>query len=101
MLVLLSAILLVVQAVTQAQEQVPLLTGTIDLGNPPASFILDERAAVPWNCTLRGWVRAPDLSPDQVIPGEARLSANGSDCGEIAGWAVGLRFKERAIVKLR
>lgn len=54
-----------------------------------------------WACDLRAWTRAPDLSPGLSTPAEARLAANGSACEEIARWEVGLRFKERAIVKLR
>ncbi|OCF30469.1 hypothetical protein I316_07905 [Kwoniella heveanensis BCC8398] len=54
-----------------------------------------------WACDVRSWVRAPDLKPDSVIPAEARLAVNGSACGDIVGWDVGLRFKERAIVKIR
>ena len=61
----------------------------------------DERLGTEWNCTLRGWVRAPDLAPSQSFPGEARLAANGSECRDIEGWSVGLRMKERAIVKLK
>ncbi|OCF59071.1 hypothetical protein L486_03570 [Kwoniella mangroviensis CBS 10435] len=54
-----------------------------------------------WECDVRSWVRAPDLRPSSVIPAETRLSANGSDCKDIEKWEVGLRFKERAIVKLK
>jgi hypothetical protein len=61
----------------------------------------DERLETKWDCTLRGWVRAPDLAPSQTFPGEARLAANGSACGDIKAWSVGLRMKERAIVKLK
>jgi len=61
----------------------------------------DEKLENKWDCTLRGWVRAPDLAPSQSFPGEARLSANGSACGDIEAWSVGLRMKERAIVKLK
>jgi len=61
----------------------------------------DEKLENKWDCTLRGWVRAPDLAPSQSFPGEARLAANGSACGDIEAWSVGLRMKERAIVKLK
>jgi hypothetical protein len=44
-------------------------------------------------------VRAADLSPNTVVPGEARLVANGTECSDITGWGVGMRFKERAIIK--
>lgn len=52
-----------------------------------------------WACDLRAWTRAADLSPGAVVPAEARLAANGSACGDVVGWEVGLRFKERAIIK--
>jgi hypothetical protein len=61
----------------------------------------DERLENEWDCTLRGWVRAPDLAPSQTFPAEARLAANGTACGDIEAWSVGLRMKERAIVKLK
>lgn len=54
-----------------------------------------------WNCSLRAWVRAADLSPSSVVPAEMRLAANGTECGDIVGMKVGLRLKERAIVKLK
>jgi hypothetical protein len=54
-----------------------------------------------WPCDLRVWTRAPDLSPNSIVPGEARLAANGTGCMDIASWSVGLRFKERAIIKIR
>jgi hypothetical protein len=60
-----------------------------------------ERLENEWDCTLRGWVRAPDLAPSQTFPAEARLAANGTACGDIEAWSVGLRMKERAIVKLK
>ncbi|KIR52842.1 hypothetical protein I315_04705 [Cryptococcus gattii Ru294] len=62
---------------------------------------LDAASADEWDCDIRSWVRAPDLAPGQVHPAEARLAMNGSSCGEIVRWEVGLRFKERAIIKLR
>lgn len=52
-----------------------------------------------WPCHLHGWVRAPDLQPDTVIPAEARLVVNGTKCDMITKWQVGLRFKERAVIK--
>lgn len=54
-----------------------------------------------WACDIRSWTRAPDLSPGLVTPADARLAFNGSNCNDIVGWQVGLRFKERAIVKLK
>jgi hypothetical protein len=67
----------------------------------PAKASDNQTLETKWNCTVRGWVRAPDLSPSQTFPGEARLAANGSACENIAGWAVELRMKERTIVKLK
>ncbi|WWD00315.1 hypothetical protein V866_007226 [Kwoniella sp. B9012] len=60
-----------------------------------------EDKEIKWECDIRSWVRAPDLRPSSVIPAETRLSANGSDCKDIEKWEVGLRFKERAILKLK
>lgn len=52
-----------------------------------------------WECDLRAWTRAPDLTPGSVIPAEARLAVNGSACEDVVKWEVGLRYKERAIIK--
>lgn len=41
------------------------------------------------------------LSPSGSFPAQARLALNGSHCGDIMRWQVGLRFKERAIIKLK
>jgi len=61
---------------------------------------LEVHAPAPvWQCDLAAWVAAPDLSPSTVIPGKARLVANGTDCRDIVGWGVGLHFKERAILR--
>jgi hypothetical protein len=38
-----------------------------------------------WLCDIRVWVRAPDLYPGSVLPAEARLAANGSDCRDVVG----------------
>ena len=54
-----------------------------------------------WKCDVRVWTRAPDLSPGKVFPADARLAANGSACGDIVQWNVGMRLKERAIIKKR
>lgn len=53
-----------------------------------------------WECSVRAWVRAPDLSANLVGHGDARLLANGSACSEIRQWSVGLRLKERSVVRL-
>lgn len=66
--------------------------------------IFDAQSPPPapkWNCEVRAWTRAPDLSPNAAVPAEARLALNGSACTDIIGWKAGLRFKERAIVKLK
>ncbi|GJN90376.1 hypothetical protein Rhopal_003387-T1 [Rhodotorula paludigena] len=68
------------------------------LKDPPA---LDESGLSSWNCSIGAWVRAPDLSPNVVVPGDARLVLNGTDCADVRRWTVGLRLKERAVVKLR
>ncbi|GAA5998557.1 uncharacterized protein JCM10292_002782 [Rhodotorula paludigena] len=68
------------------------------LKDPPA---LDESGLSSWNCSIGAWVRAPDLSPNVVVPGDARLILNGTDCADVRRWTVGLRLKERAVVKLR
>jgi hypothetical protein len=54
-----------------------------------------------WDCDVRSWTRAPDLIPGHQIPGETRLWLNGTGCRDIERWELGLRLKERAIVKMR
>jgi len=54
-----------------------------------------------WQCDIRVWTRAPDLSPGRNIPADARLAANGSACGDIVKWEVGMRLKERALIKMK
>lgn len=54
-----------------------------------------------WDCDVRVWTRAPDLSPGKAIPADARLAANGSACGDIVKWEVGMRLKERALIKMK
>jgi len=66
-----------------------------------SSLALDTPVATPWACDVRSWTRAPDLAPGVVVPAETRLAVNGTDCKDIIGWKVGLRYKERAIVKLK
>ena len=64
--------------------------------------IATDAVKVPqWACDIRAWTRAPDLYPGAKIPAEARLAVNGSACGDIVGWEAGLRYKERAIIKMR
>ncbi|GAA5886435.1 hypothetical protein JCM6882_001638 [Rhodosporidiobolus microsporus] len=62
---------------------------------------LDSPAQPSWNCSIQAWVRAPDLRPNVVVPADARLVANGTDCSDVRQWDVGLRLKERGYVKLR
>lgn len=54
-----------------------------------------------WQCDVRAWTRAPDLSPGKVLPADARFAANGSACGDIVKWEVGMRLKERALIKMK
>jgi hypothetical protein len=60
-----------------------------------------NHTAPAWQCDVRAWTRAPDLSPGVVLPADARLAANGSACGDIVKWEVGMRLKERALIKMR
>ncbi|ORY89117.1 hypothetical protein BCR35DRAFT_300929 [Leucosporidium creatinivorum] len=78
------------------------LLGTLALASAAPSALGSPAAATatPFACTLRSWVRAPDLTPGLLSTADARLLANGSDCQDLVGWSVGLRFKERAIVRL-
>ena len=54
-----------------------------------------------WDCDIRAWTRAPDLIPGHSIPAETRLNLNGSACKEVIGWDMGIRMKERAIIKIK
>jgi hypothetical protein len=54
-----------------------------------------------WDCEVRTWTRAPDLIPGNTIPAETRLALNGTQCSDIIGWQIGLRMKERALIKIR
>lgn len=54
-----------------------------------------------WDCDVRPWVRAPDLAPGISVPGEVRLAMNGSDCGDVVGWSVGLTMMERGVMKTK
>lgn len=73
----------------------------VALSSLPAPFEQPVSSAdTKWACDVRAWVRAPDLQPNMVATGDARLLLNGSACGDVNAWAVGLRLKERAIVRL-
>ena len=54
-----------------------------------------------WQCDIRCYVRAPDLRPIGVFDGDARLRFHGSSCAELERWSVGLRLKERAVVRVK
>ena len=54
-----------------------------------------------WDCDIRAWTRAPDLIPGHTIPAETRLNMNGSACKDVIGWEMGMRMKERAIIKIK
>lgn len=76
------------------------LLGTLAFAAALPSTTDSLAAGTPFACTLRSWVRAPDLTPGLLATADARLLANGTDCKDLVGWSVGLRFKERAIVRL-
>lgn len=81
-------------------------SGSVSLTSDFSGFDVAEVAAEndttpAWPCDIRVWTRAPDLTPDTVLPADARLAANGSACGEITKWEVGMRLKERALIKKR
>ncbi|GAA5863542.1 hypothetical protein JCM8547_007280 [Rhodosporidiobolus lusitaniae] len=72
------------------------------LDHDDVSLLTSATDAPKWNCTIQAWVRAPDLHANAVLPADARLVANGSACEtDIVRWSVGLKLKERAVVKLR
>ncbi|ORX37071.1 hypothetical protein BD324DRAFT_650686 [Kockovaella imperatae] len=54
-----------------------------------------------WQCDVRAWTRAPDLYPGGTVPGEARLTLNGTECYQVESWTLGLRMAERVILKRR
>jgi hypothetical protein len=77
--------------------QIPIEPGTAPIegeGTPAKSLVCA-------NCDIRAWVRAPDLRPSSSLPAEIRISATGAGAKDIAGLSVGLRLKERAIVKMK
>lgn len=65
----------------------------------PSIFL--DNAPSDWDCHLHGWVRAPDLAPGTDIPAQARLVQNGTQCIHMSKVQIGLRFKERALVKMK
>ncbi|GJJ13137.1 hypothetical protein Clacol_007387 [Clathrus columnatus] len=68
----------------------------------PLFWVVNTRSlnsVSPDPCHIDAWVRAPDLDPGQVIPGQVRIKTNGT-CDPISEYSLILRFKERAWVKL-
>jgi len=71
----------------------------------PCSYLDDDSDHVSsnteWDCDIKAWTRAPDLIPGHSIPAETRLWMNGSACGDVVRWEVGMRMLERAIIKIK
>ncbi|ORY89133.1 hypothetical protein BCR35DRAFT_350623 [Leucosporidium creatinivorum] len=77
------------------------LPSPIDISPAVEIALLQQpTSSVRWECSVRCWVRAPDLTANLLGYGDARLLANGSACSDIDQWSVGLRLKERSIVRL-
>ncbi|KAH8083484.1 hypothetical protein HD553DRAFT_324400 [Filobasidium floriforme] len=51
------------------------------------------------DCRPVAFVRAADLVPNSVVPGEARLVMHGTGCRNVQKWEIGLKLKERAIFR--
>ncbi|KAF9223374.1 hypothetical protein BS17DRAFT_767251 [Gyrodon lividus] len=51
-------------------------------------------------CSVRAWVRVPDLVPGESIEGDTRIKLEG-DCPNVESYSLGLRFKERMFWKIR
>ncbi|KAF8122559.1 hypothetical protein EV363DRAFT_1456389 [Boletus edulis] len=49
-------------------------------------------------CTVQAWVRAPDLAPDTIVRGDARVKTS-AGCPAVETVLLGLRLKERSFVK--
>lgn len=49
-------------------------------------------------CTAQAWVRAPDLAPDTIVRGDARVKIS-PGCPAVETVLLGLRLKERSFVK--
>ncbi|KAG8216386.1 hypothetical protein J3R82DRAFT_6490 [Butyriboletus roseoflavus] len=49
-------------------------------------------------CTAQAWVRAPDLTPNTIVHGDARVKIS-AGCPAVENVLLGLRFKERSFVK--
>ncbi|KAG8216388.1 hypothetical protein J3R82DRAFT_6492 [Butyriboletus roseoflavus] len=50
-------------------------------------------------CNAQAWVRAPDLTPNTVVHGDARVKIS-AGCPAVENALLGLRFKERSFVKV-
>jgi len=70
-------------------------------GNQIPCAEVDSHDDGEWDCDIKAWTRAPDLIPGHSIPAETRLWMNGSACGDVVGWEVGMRMLERAIIKIK
>lgn len=71
----------------------------LSLGAPVSARRHKPGKETTFDCYPAGWVRAPDLYPGLSTPADARLYLNGTECDQVVKWEVGLRFKERAILK--
>lgn len=49
-------------------------------------------------CTAQVWARAPDLVPNTIVQGDARVRIS-AECPTVDSVSLGLRFKERSFVK--
>ena len=49
-------------------------------------------------CTAQAWVRAPDLAPDTIVRGDARVKIS-AGCPAVETVLLGLHLKERSVVK--
>ncbi|KAG8216420.1 hypothetical protein J3R82DRAFT_6525 [Butyriboletus roseoflavus] len=49
-------------------------------------------------CNAQAWVRAPDLTPNAVVQGDARVKIS-AEYPAIENVSLGLQFKERSFVK--
>lgn len=72
----------------------------VDCSNMYEAMLAVREASEKWECDIRSWTRAPDLIPGTEVPGDTRLALNGTGCHDIVKWELGLRHKERAIIKM-
>ena len=59
-----------------------------------------QPADVLHQCQGRAWVRAPDMTPGDVIAGDVKVKLLGP-CTDAESYTLGLRYKERIFWKLR